>query len=116
MFTLILDKEQASKHAKTLARLPGRGVDELEDGGLLRVKYSLWLTYLGETAKTLSEINKLLADHDILIDVSTEEVKHGQCIVEDLFGQLTVTKRIIANRGNGGCGGSSEGHVKGPSN
>ncbi len=97
-FHLALDKTKADIHAKDAKRVLGHDLPEVATGDTLKLTYALSIEYWGDVAERLEAMNRILADTDVVVDISTQELKHGTCLIEEVFNRIATAKRLIAER------------------
>ena len=97
VFRFSLDKKKAEKHTQSINVLLNGKTPEVQKGDTLHVDYDLMIHYRG-VATALMAIQQILNDHEVIIDTTTEEVKHGVCLIQDVLLQIKAVQDIIAAR------------------
>lgn len=97
-FHLTLDKAKADIHAQDARRVLGHDLPEVAADDTLKLTYAVFIEYWGDVAERLEAMNRILADTDVVVDVSTQELKYGICLIEEVFNRIATAKRLIAER------------------
>jgi hypothetical protein len=95
-FKLELDKTKSEKYAEAIKCLLKADAPEIEASDTLAVTYTLLIDYWGDVVEKLKALKQILDDPDVVVAVSTEELIHGQCLIKELFEQLTVITSKLA--------------------
>lgn len=98
-FFLNLDADKAAKH-KQAAKVILGGSDpaNVRDGDTLKLTYTLSIQYWGDVVTRLKAIQRILEDPNVLVSVSTEELKHGRCLIQDVCVELAKVQEQFAAR------------------
>jgi hypothetical protein len=89
-FNLKLNKTKAEKYAEAIKCLLKKEAPEIDAGDTLTLTYTLLIDYWGDVVERIKALKQILDDPDVVVAVSTEELIHGQCLIKELFDQLTV--------------------------
>jgi hypothetical protein len=98
VFFLNLDAEKARKHKQSAKIILGGDPTNVADGDTLKLTYTLSIQYWGDIVTRLKAIQRILEDPNVLVSVSTEELKHGRCLIQDVFTELAKVQEQIAAR------------------
>jgi hypothetical protein len=88
-FNLKLNKTKAEKYAEAIKCLLKKEAPELKDPDTMDVTYTLCISYWGDVVDKLKALKQIIDDPDVVTSVATEELIHGQCLIKELFDQLT---------------------------
>ena len=97
-FKVILDSDLAKEHAADIAVVLNGKVPTSGDGDTLVVSYNLKIQYWDNIAEQLQALCRILDNPDAIISVDTKELRHGYCVIEHLFNQLSVIKQTMSKR------------------
>ena len=84
--------EQFTEEIKQLTQ--GRTYSNMRVGDMLYIDYIFFVEYLGNCEKSLSAILTLLKN-GISLDVNTEELKYGTCLIQDVFLKLEEIRKEL---------------------
>lgn len=94
-----LDKKTARDHDEAVKLLlEGRPHPDIQDGDRLNLSYSFSCLYYGNIVQKLNAVRSMLADRKLVVDVSVQELRHGESIIVSLLDELRALQRDIAAR------------------
>lgn len=95
-----LDKKTARDHDQAVnLLLDGRPYPVIQDGDKLNLSYSFECHYYGDVARKLNAVRSMLADRNLVVDVSLAELNHQESILISVVDELRALQREIAARG-----------------
>ena len=97
VFNLELRKAESKAHKQDI-ELIVLGPPEMDNGDTLKLRYQLSIEYWGDVVTKLKAIGRILADPGVVASVSTEELRHGTCIIQDVLTELAEVQQIIGGR------------------
>jgi hypothetical protein len=97
-FRLVLDKGKAGKHKQSAKMLMGDQMPPTADDDKLTIDYQISIDYFDRIVGCLKAMRKILADPEVIVSVSTEELSHGTCLIQDVFTELAKVQEQLAAR------------------
>lgn len=98
---LQLDKQKFDKHKDELGELLTY-TPTVCSGDILNVKYNFNVEYYGNICKKLAAINEIMADPEVVISVSDDELNHGQSVIAETFRLVNELKEVCDERNASG--------------
>lgn len=97
-FRLVLDNGKVGKHKQSAKTLMGDQMPPTSDDDKLTIDYQISINYFGRIVCCLKAMQRILNDPDVIVSVSTEELSHGTCLIQDVFTELAKVQEQIAAR------------------
>jgi hypothetical protein len=93
-FQLDLNKDKVEKHLKHIAIILGQKefIVKLDADDMLKINYDLHIQYFGDVVERLEALNSVLNDPEVLLNISTKELRVGFCLIENIFKQIEAIK------------------------
>lgn len=101
LLILKLDKGKTTKYKPQLLTLGEHIVDisnGMIEGDKLDLEYKFNIAYFDDCLDKINAIFSILADEDVIISVSLDELTHGECLIGELFSRIKELNRKIKER------------------
>lgn len=92
-FRLDLEKDQVDKYLQDIKTVLGEDPAHLESGDCLKLTYSVSIGYFREVNNRLKALNRILHHPEVVLHVSTKELEHDFCLIQDVFRQIEKLRR-----------------------
>jgi len=83
-----LDKSGFEKHKADAARVLGKPIDDLSEGDFIKLKYTFFITYLGDIAKRLEAVGNICDDPAIVRSIDCYQLKEGRILVHEILKKM----------------------------
>ena len=94
-FLLTLKKSAVDSHEGEIHALISSGPPLVEESGVLKVRYEVWIEYFGSVERRLEAINRMLLDPSIILDADVEELKTGRCLIAEVLKNIDAIHQHI---------------------
>lgn len=96
-----LDRAKAIEHAESVCAISPAtwtAATACAEGDTITLTYELLIEYFGDICRKLEATARLCADPGVVVEANTEELLHGRCLAQEIFGALEKVREQCEKR------------------
>lgn len=90
-----MDKTLADRHSADVKKLCRYEHPLVLEGDVLHLSYDLDIGYFGQVSANLAAFSRILDDPEAVRAVTTNELLHGQCLIQDIVNKIKSLQEKI---------------------